>query len=998
MSFKAIVNNENSQQEFGEKKNKGIINETPFELTPLKEIKQMSGDKGHPSLLLGLRESNQTVGVPNTSSSHINHKSITAKSPESQRLSFIQQQQINQQGSPINHSHLFNNSINNSHSMNISPQIERSMRLTSELESLVNDLDLIYNEIGLSSKEIQQKEADIFRNLSDTIRSFSSKAQQEKQMISKENAQVLDCLKTILHKIGDSKGSYTINDLYIRNMIVLSQHDLSPSKRDMSLLNKRRILMQGAEYVFDVFDKILTDYLKDCKEFIKLRSLMNDENDEKLKEYDTLGLLSSEECLKLEILLQDSSKLLKCFFDNIFNSGSFPHKILNHADLQSYNNASYNKLTQGEKKENQLKKMIAEMSVDYLNKKETLIIHLSDMSKCLNFLQLNITDALNIFYDESCMKYKEYLAKYTLNIPSLADDVPTYDGFLETVSNLLVSVKKYKMDRIHLNDELISQIRTLWSKLKISQLEIEEFESSLATDFTLDSSIFPLQQIESLKTELNRLKMLRKTSIKQIIEEDWFRINELWNIMRFPHTERQVFKDFYESKQLEIKGKEENRTNTDHLNDENEVLLNNCEDEIRKLEEKHKLFEPLLKNIDLYETFISEKLELEASSKDPGRLTSRDSHKILSREEKIRKRISRYFPSVVNNLATQLQEFNKNFHRSFLKETGEDYLTIILQEKDLLAVKYPRSRVVMSQQTIKPIGGITSEPVHRPPAANRGIRERNKRILNTAAKPLYGNLANNKKAHYSNLSSGAQTSGLSLRRRDNRIVVPKAELLTHSRISSRNSLTSSLNSRFSSRSISNRSEMSAKIESPNPELFDFNVRKVDSSNGLASQTKTSSPNRSFKKYERNGSILKRSLSPEKINPEDYSFKKVRISNNDQFINRSITNSISSLNESLSPIKPSNFLEKSAQRMENSFSKINVMSSKSNLKGHLVGMESMDNSLNDDVDVAEDMKFNLWQTQQLAKLGSNKEPQETIVDLSRKDVSEAGIGVNDTSNF
>lgn len=96
------------------------------------------------------------------------------QSPESQRLSFLQNQQSHQL-SPLNHSQVMNTS------MNMSPQTERSIRLTTELESLVKDLDLIYNEIGLSSKEIYQKEADVFRSLSNTIRSFASKAQEEKQ-------------------------------------------------------------------------------------------------------------------------------------------------------------------------------------------------------------------------------------------------------------------------------------------------------------------------------------------------------------------------------------------------------------------------------------------------------------------------------------------------------------------------------------------------------------------------------------------------------------------------------------------------------------------------------------------------------------------------------------------------------------------------------------------------------------------------------------------------
>lgn len=1031
MSSESINNNENSQQELLEKFNSNDEMKNSLHLTPLKESKQTNVKKQHAPLPLSLKESNSNSnGLSNISNSYINTKPTAAQSPDFQRLSFIQQQQ---QISPLNHSNLFNNSINTSHSMNISPQVERSMRLTTELKSLVNDLDLIYNEIGLSAKEIQQKEADIFRNLSDTIRSFSVKAQQEKQNISKQNTQILDCLKTILYKIGDSKGTYTINDLYIRNMIILSQHDLSPSKRDMSLLSKRRILMQGAEFVFEVFDKILNEYLKDCLEFTELKTLNNENKQENDEEYKELGLLTADECYKLKELLKDSNKLSKCFFDNVFNKESFPYKILNYTDLQSYNHSSYNKITSSEKKENTLKKRINEINLDYFNKKELLITNLKEISKYCNFLQLTIPQDFYRFNNDNFSKYEDLLTKYLYNIPSLTDKIPIYDDFLQVVSNLLTSVSQYKLERMQLNDDLTNQVKNLWNKLKIEQFEIDSFESKLVTDFTVPGNVLSIDQIELLKKELNRLKVLRKTSIKQIIEEDWQRINELWDTMRFPESERAPFKTFFENKKMEIQNKEELSNNSSILYDENEILLNRCEDEINLLEEKHKVFEPLLKNIDLYETFLNEKLELDESSKNPGRLTSRDSHKILLREEKIRKRISRYFPSVVNNLSNQLQEFQDNFQRPFLKETGEDYLQIILKEKETLAIKYPRSRVAMMQQQQQQMtkdfanrklnnanGESQQTTIHRQPAstiANRGIRERNKRILNNAAKSQSAITLTKRQSlplenRSSNSNTRSQLTSARLGRLDSKPLIPKTESLPHSRMSSRNSNSSLLNSRANSRSISNKSENSVKAE-----VFDLNEKtaRLNKTNTvLKTHNRVSSPDRLFKRYERNSRLLKRPLSPEKIDINEYSFKKVRISRNDQVINKSLDKSISLMNESLSPIKPTSFIKNSLEKLSNSSSPMNILLPKTNVSTKNTSISNNNttttetsnnnnnNSLNDDVDMAEDIKFDLWQQKQLAKIGSTVESQQLqSPEHNNKivnDQSELGIAINDTSNF
>lgn len=885
------------------------------------------------------------------------------QSPESQRLSFLQNQQSHQL-SPLNHSQVMNTS------MNMSPQTERSIRLTTELESLVKDLDLIYNEIGLSSKEIYQKEADVFRSLSNTIRSFASKAQEEKQKISTQNSEILECLKTILSRIGDSKGTSTINDLYVRNMIVLSQHDLSPSKRDMSLLSKRRILMQGSEFVFEAFHKILKEYMHDCTSYNQLMSVLHEEAGASKGSLESVTILTENELKLLKENIEDTNTLSKWFFENALKESTVPYKLLNFVDLQSYNEDYKSKLNAESVHHNKIKQAINEMNVEYIDKKESLILKIKEIVESSRFLCLHNTlelKSLSVIPDNT---YGNQLASYIEKQPNLVDKVPVFEGFMKTVDDTLKNVTQIKLERMELNDTLFQQVQMLWSKLKISDEEITEFKSKIQIDFDLSDSCLPQNQLTLLENEVDRLKILRKTSIRQIIKEDWKIINELWDTMKYSEDMRSEFKHFYETKQLEIKNKEETVEDFASLFDDNEYLLNRLEDEIKSLEEQFKNYEPVLKNVDLYETLLKEKIELDESSKNPGRLTSRDSHKILLREEKLRKRIQRHFPVVVNTLSTQLKEFEDNFGKPFIKETGETYLSIIEKEKETLSQKFPRSRVAMFQknhekQVTQKTSSRSSSGTSRimtslnssvPPVSPKGIRTRNKKILTDAAKSLPKNTSGFTRTALPPRVNGSRLEKINLRKLDE-----------SKRPSSRMSSQASGSIYQGSRMTSGHSLKS-------------DTRSVNIRN-LASLSQSSRGNRSDRASSRvtSAGSYKRSLPASKVDPNDYALKKVRMSNKDEVINKSALKS-----DSLSPIKATTFIAKTIEQMSNGSSPMSVKKKVEDFDFKNISLS--DNSINEDIDIVSDMKFSMWQKQQ------------TDDDKDAHDEVKPGIAINDLSNL
>ncbi|CAI7344694.1 ASB_collapsed_G0050400.mRNA.1.CDS.1 [Saccharomyces cerevisiae] len=210
--------------------------------------------------------------------------------------------------------------------------------------------------------------------------------------------------------------------------------------------------------------------------------------------------------------------------------------------------------------------------------------------------------------------------------------------------------------------------------------------SRIHKDFYVrNNSSLSTESLGRISKEVMRLEAMKKKLIKKLISDSWDKIQELWRTLQYSEESRSKFIIVFE----------ELRNSATTLQ-EDELLLETCENELKRLEEKLTLYKPILKLISDFESLQEDQEFLERSSKDSSRLLSRNSHKILLTEEKMRKRITRHFPRVINDLRIKLEEADGLFDQPFLFKGKPLSEAIDIQQQEIEA-KYPRCRVRMQR-------------------------------------------------------------------------------------------------------------------------------------------------------------------------------------------------------------------------------------------------------------------------------------------------------------
>ncbi|KAL6940806.1 hypothetical protein ACO0QE_004724 [Hanseniaspora vineae] len=611
-----------------------------------------------------------------------------------------------------------------------------SLRFTKELENLIQDLNTIYNDIGYSSKEICQKETIVFSQLSDTIRSFSTKAQTEKSNIFHENDDILKMLRKVLKRLGDSRGTSTIQDLYSRNMIVLSNQDLSPSKREMSLLNKRKVLLQGSQYIFKKLQRVLMKFVELCEEHNTICELLDIKQN--MAENTQLYVLNAVDCEKLKTVLDDQDQLFQFFLHNFSIPESLPNELLNKADLT-------------EKGFHHLKIRMTDLNVQYTEKLAQLKEIIEHLKYLIEYLCLEVpSDLYNLIDDKELFKNEQvimdYLQGFSGNTKTIIPSamIPLLLRIMEAL-DILKTAREEDKRKMH------EQCVQLWSKLKVDQQEISNFTEQQLSKY---GSSLPSEMIDNYKIEIEKLIELRKQSISQLIQENWTKINELWDKMGYPASDREEFTNYYEMNDgRNISGDPDQNSELD------EILLSRCENEVSILEQRYKLYEPLLEHVEKFESYMQDKADLEESSKDSSRLLRRDSHKILQHEERLRKRLSLNLPKTVKNLLLKLTQFEEQFNRPFYDANGNPYKDRVLDAEQSLRPKQIRSRIdnsAPSSIATKRSPLKKANRVEKPPAAKKNLVN-----SKTVTKPAEKIVQNNRIAKRNVSDSSSKSSGSS---------------------------------------------------------------------------------------------------------------------------------------------------------------------------------------------------------------------------------------------
>lgn len=228
--------------------------------------------------------------------------------------------------------------------------------------------------------------------------------------------------------------------------------------------------------------------------------------------------------------------------------------------------------------------------------------------------------------------------------------------FLEKFASTLLHRKEAKQKTLN---NYLDACRGLWDKLGENSEYVENFIH--ANSFLTDISIL------NFKLELNKLHMKRSEFIESFITEARNEIEKYWRKILYSNEEEQTFKYYnYDS-------------NTDST--DKEVVLSEHEKELAKLKHEYSTKQVVLELYEQMNELVQDQAFLIESSKDSSRLLSKNSCKILLNEEKLRKRINKNMPKILDSLKTEIIKYNnqslENGQRP-LEVNGEDLFEKLL--------------------------------------------------------------------------------------------------------------------------------------------------------------------------------------------------------------------------------------------------------------------------------------------------------------------------------
>ena len=543
--------------------------------------------------------------------------------------------------------------------------------ITTQLTNLLESLGEIYQKIGYSRSEVHMREKTVFRGLSSCLHKFYTEATAEMEELATNNESDEDILNKILDILGDPSGLETVPDLFVRNAIVVPKYKSVPQspKKPLTLLSKKNLLNTAKRYVYERYCPKLVGLLKRTESLQRLVTCV-DGFQIPSREDKQIGSIVS----KIPSLV-DASKLLKEIkeqlgqsqinFDDTDRVTKFikdrKDVLLCRAEFQVLHDEEISKI-------DRCTELYREEYESRLNKVKEVTTKLRSLT---NDLGVRLEDEI----DEESSRFLAFIEPLLTQQMSQDSDKPLQIGKvrLETLNKILEHYTKLHRTRTEQIGQLWQQCSSLWGTLDVTEMYRQQFMA--------DNMGFTKKVLGNLESELKRLEALKKERIKELIKARWAKVNELWETMQVSQESRGKFIEKFNS----LLGQPENTT-------DDESILKLCDDELESLNERLKLYTPILKMIEEYKSLKEDEQFLEVSSKDSSRLLSRNSHKILLKEENIRKRLSRYLPSLIKNLKAKLLEAEGVLDSPIMLD-GEDLLSVLSREEEQFSLRYPRSRL-----------------------------------------------------------------------------------------------------------------------------------------------------------------------------------------------------------------------------------------------------------------------------------------------------------------
>lgn len=246
------------------------------------------------------------------------------------------------------------------------------------------------------------------------------------------------------------------------------------------------------------------------------------------------------------------------------------------------------------------------------------------------------------------------------------------DHHIDFVTKLASSLQQLKDAKQKKWDFYSNACIQLWDKLGENRDFVQLF---LDTNLTLTD-----MSLANLKMELNRLYIKRSEFIDTFIADAREEIRQYQDALLYSEAQRQKFKyhDLDASQQIGDK----------------ELVLKEHENEVEKLKLQYADREPVLKLYAQLKELQEDQQFLVELSKDSSRLLSKNSCKILLNEEKIRKKINKSMPKVIESLKQETIKYNNkqlsSGHRPMTMDDQDFFERILLIEAEQASQPKPK--------------------------------------------------------------------------------------------------------------------------------------------------------------------------------------------------------------------------------------------------------------------------------------------------------------------
>lgn len=619
-------------------------------------------------------------------------------------------------------------------------------KIANNINETITELNTIYQEIGYTSNETLSKKQEIFKTIQDSIYLFIRNLTREKSNIENEVEWLRQQIKIILSMINDTKGDKNLQlinkglvfdnrqmyeDGYkqqIFNQITEmdNTNPLGVEKQEqlnymlsiipkLSLLEKRNRLNKVFLKVLTLFVNIFKQFNVVNLEYVEIKELIGDNECSSLlsslpsksdAEYHKTIIEKFQiliEKLNVEKLPNDhktqrspafilASPLKNNLSSPLKNNSASPLKNIPASSDKSSNEQESpiqsDDFVELRDINYQLVRIIRGLRFTKINNELISSVQV-EIENCRNELETRKSAIVGII--EKCFKFIDILQIKDEQLQKLQqDDQPDSDAYLdlETLNYILSAPERFGLSDenieflIHFQNLLNKTIDTrqkewgqysstchlLWKKLNESQEYIDKFLEK-------NNSLSELSLL-NFKMELNKLYIKRSEFIESFISDTRQEIEQYWDKMYYSHEMKQEFEYSNYSNDNE---------------DEKEQVLNIHEKYLEELKVEFSQKEHIFQNYHELNDLLQDQEFLIESSKDSSRLLSKNSCKILLNEEKIRKRINKNLPRLIDTLKKEISEYNNN-------AIQHDKKTLLVNGEDL----FEKILIVESKQHKKP--------------------------------------------------------------------------------------------------------------------------------------------------------------------------------------------------------------------------------------------------------------------------------------------------------